>query len=76
LLTENHHRLWCAVLDHLGIPRHKTLSTVCEFGNTMSAMLPLLLDRSLAEGRLARGQRVLLLSVGEGLSCGGLVATY
>jgi 3-oxoacyl-[acyl-carrier-protein] synthase-3 len=64
------------VLEHLDIPPHKTLSTVFEFGNTMSAMLPLLLDRSVTEGRLSRGQRVLLLSVGEGLSCGGLVATY
>lgn len=76
LLTENHHRVWRAVLDHLGVPRHKRLSMVCDFGNTMSAMLPLLLDCSIAERRLSRGQRVLLLSVGEGLSCGGLVATY
>jgi 3-oxoacyl-[acyl-carrier-protein] synthase-3 len=76
LLTENHHRVWCAVLDHLGVPREKTVSMVVDCGNTMSAMLPLLLDRSIVEARLSRGQRVLLLSVGEGLSCGGLVATY
>jgi len=76
LLSENHHRVWCAVLDHLGVPREKTVSMVEECGNTMSAMLPLLLDHSIAQGRLNRGQRVLLLSIGEGLSCGGMVVTY
>lgn len=76
LLTENHHRVWCAVLDHLGVPREKTVSMVEECGNTMSAMLPLLLDHSIARGRLQRGQRVLLLSLGEGLSCGGMIVTY
>lgn len=76
LLTENHHRVWCAVLDHLGVPREKTVSLVEECGNTMSAMLPLALDHAIAQGRLRRGQRVLLLSAGEGLSCGGMVITY
>jgi 3-oxoacyl-[acyl-carrier-protein] synthase-3 len=76
LLTENHHRLWGAVLDHLGIARSKSLSLVSEYGNTMSAMLPLLLDRAVSDGRLLRGQRILLLSIGEGLSCGALVATF
>ena len=76
LMTENHHRVWGAVLDHLGVPRDKTLSLVSECGNTMSAMLPLLLDHAIAHDRLRRGQRVLLLSIGEGLSCGGMVITY
>jgi 3-oxoacyl-[acyl-carrier-protein] synthase-3 len=76
LLTENHHRLWGAVLDHLGIAPAKSLSLISEYGNTLSAMLPLLLDRAVTSGRLVRGQRVLLLSIGEGLSCGGLVATF
>jgi len=76
LLTENHHRLWGAVLDHLGIAHTRSLSLISEYGNTMSAMLPLLLDRAISNGRLVRGQRVLLLSIGEGLSCGALVATF
>jgi 3-oxoacyl-[acyl-carrier-protein] synthase III len=76
LLTENHHRVWAAVLDHLGVAREKTVSLVEECGNTMSAMLPLQLDHAIAQGRLQRGQRVLLLSIGEGLSCGGMVITY
>lgn len=75
LVTENHGRLWSAVLDHLRVPREKTLSMLAECGNTMSAMLPLLLDRAVSEGRLGRGGRVLLLSIGEGLSCGAVVAT-
>lgn len=75
LVTENHGRLWSAILDHLRVPREKTLSLLAECGNTMSAMLPLLLDRAVSEGRVGGGGRVLLLSIGEGLSCGALVAT-
>lgn len=75
LATENHGRLWSAVLEHLAIPREKTLSLLARYGNTMSAMLPLLLDQAVVEGRLRRGGRVLMLSVGEGLSCGAMVAT-
>lgn len=75
LVTENHGRLRSAVLEHLGVPPGKTLSLLAECGNTMSAMLPLLLDRAVSDGRLGRGGRVLLVSIGEGLSCGALVAT-
>jgi 3-oxoacyl-[acyl-carrier-protein] synthase-3 len=75
LVTENHGRLWSAVLERLRIPRERTLSLLAECGNTMSAMLPLLLDRAVAQGRLGPGRRVLLLSIGEGLSCGAVVAT-
>ena len=76
LLTENHPRLWGAAFEQLGLAPARSLSLLSEYGNTMSAMLPLLLDRAVATGRLVRGQRVLLLSIGEGLSCGGLVATF
>jgi 3-oxoacyl-[acyl-carrier-protein] synthase-3 len=75
LVTENHGRLRSAVLEHLGVPPERTLSLLAECGNTMSAMLPLLLDRALTTGRLRPGGRVLLVSVGEGLSCGAMVAT-
>lgn len=75
LVTENHGRLWSAVIEGLGVPREKTLSLLPECGNTMSAMLPLLLDRAVSEGRVGVGGRVLLVSIGEGLSCGALVAT-
>ncbi len=75
LVTENHGRLWSAVLERLRVPRERTLSMLAECGNTMSAMLPLLLDRAVSLGRLGGGGRVLLLSIGEGLSCGAVVAT-
>jgi 3-oxoacyl-[acyl-carrier-protein] synthase III len=76
LLTENTQRLWRATLEHLGVPEDKTLSLIAEYGNTMSAMLPLLLDRAVSDGRLARGQRLLMLSIGEGLNCGAMVARF
>jgi 3-oxoacyl-[acyl-carrier-protein] synthase-3 len=74
LVTENHGRLRSAVLEQLGVPPERSLSLLEGCGNTLSAMLPLLLDRALAEGRLGPGKRVLLVSIGEGLSCGALLA--
>lgn len=75
LLTETHHRLWTAVLEHLGIDASRSLSLLPRLGNTMSAMLPLLLDEALGTGRVVPGDLVMLLSVGEGLSGGGMLVT-
>lgn len=71
LVTENHHRLWTAIIEHLGIDIQRTLSIVSRYGNTMSAMLPMLLDEAIRTGRVQPGSVVMLLSVGEGISGGG-----
>jgi 3-oxoacyl-[acyl-carrier-protein] synthase III len=73
LITENNRRLWLAILERLGVEEHRTLSVLRQYGNTMSAMLPLLLDQAIRSGGILSGQRVLLLSIGEGISGGGLV---
>lgn len=75
LVTENHGRLRTAVLERLGVPPAKAFSLLARCGNTMSAMLPLLLDHAVAEDRVGPGGRVLMVSIGEGLSCGAAVAT-
>jgi 3-oxoacyl-[acyl-carrier-protein] synthase-3 len=73
LVTENHGRMWSAIIEHLGIEAQKTLSLLAKYGNTMSAMLPLLLDEAIRSGRLQPGSLVMLLSVGEGVSGGGML---
>lgn len=73
LFTENYRRLRSAVIERLGIDPSKTLSLIHCHGNTMSAMLPSLLDHAIDGARLSPGGRVLLLSLGEGISAGGLV---
>jgi 3-oxoacyl-[acyl-carrier-protein] synthase-3 len=73
LLTETHHHLWTSVLRHLGIEPSRSLSLLPRLGNTMSAMLPMLLDEARRTGKVAPGALVMLLSVGEGLSGGGML---
>jgi 3-oxoacyl-[acyl-carrier-protein] synthase-3 len=60
-------------LEALGVPEEKSLSLVGEYGNTMSAMLPVLLDRAMGEKDLKEGTTIMLLSHGEGASGGGML---
>lgn len=73
LITENYRKLHGAILERLGVDASKSLSLIHRYGNTMSAMLPLLLDHAIQQGRAAAGARILLLSLGEGVSAGGLI---
>lgn len=73
LVSENYRKLQSAILERLGIEASKSLSLIHRYGNTMSAMLPVLLDHAIQRGRVSAGARILLLSLGEGVSVGGLI---
>ena len=73
LVTENNKRLRDLTLERLGVPQERSLSVIHEYGNTMSAMLPVLLDTAYQEKRLADGATLMLISHGEGASGGGLI---
>jgi 3-oxoacyl-[acyl-carrier-protein] synthase-3 len=73
LVTENNRKVRDLTLEALGVPEEKSLSLVGEYGNTMSAMLPVLLDRAMGEKDLKEGTTIMLLSHGEGASGGGML---
>lgn len=73
LVTENNKRIRDLTLEKLNVPPEKSLSVIHEYGNTMSAMLPILLDRAANAGRLQSGMNIMLISHGEGASGGGLI---
>jgi 3-oxoacyl-[acyl-carrier-protein] synthase-3 len=73
LVTENNRKVREMTLEALGVPEERSLSLVGEYGNTMSAMLPLLLDKAMAESILKEGTTIMLLSHGEGASGGGML---
>ncbi|MFI0739280.1 3-oxoacyl-ACP synthase III family protein [Streptomyces sp. NPDC021100] len=56
----------------VGIPRARLTTTITTHGNTGSATLPLQLDLALREGRVSRGDTVLLVGVASGVSLGFL----
>lgn len=73
LVTENNKKIRDLTLEKLGVPDGKSLSVIHEYGNTMSAMLPILIDRAFANGRLKQGMNIMLISHGEGASGGGII---
>ena len=52
------------------------LRTLESLGNCVAASIPLTLHAGVASGRIRRGQRLLLMGTGAGLSFGGVVLTY
>lgn len=60
----------------LGFPSEKVINIFPEHGNQVAASLPTALDIAIRDGRIQRGQRVLLLGTGAGLSLGATVLEY
>jgi len=64
------------ILDTLGQPRDKTLTNIQRIGNTSGASVPLVLRDALDEGRIGRGDQVVLAAFGAGLNYGALVTRW
>ena len=47
-----------------------------EYGNTSSASIPILLDEMNREGKLKRGQKIILAGFGAGLSWGASLVEW
>ncbi len=73
LITENSKPLWKELLSELDVKSEKSISLIEQYGNTQSAMLPSLIDHAIKTGRLKAGQRVMALSIGEGINAGGMI---
>lgn len=73
LVTEINAPIRMLILESLGIDETKSLSLLKNYGNTMSAMLPLLIDYGLKNGKIQVGMNILLISFGEGISGGGII---
>jgi len=61
-----------ATARKLGIPVDRLISTVREYGNTYAASIPLALDQAYRDGRICRGDKVLMHAVGAGVTWGAL----
>ncbi len=73
LITENNVRMWRDIISKIGIPQEKCCSLIEKYGNTLSAMIPLMINDARESGRLKDGMRVMILSVGEGINGGGII---
>jgi 3-oxoacyl-[acyl-carrier-protein] synthase-3 len=69
------HQANIRIMQHrrkLGLPQERMVVTVDEHGNTSAASIPLALDVAVRDGRIQRGQHVLIEGVGGGFTWGAV----
>jgi 3-oxoacyl-[acyl-carrier-protein] synthase-3 len=69
-------RIIQAVSEKLKIPMDKFYTNLQNYGNTSSASIPIALDEAHRNGRLADGDRILLVSFGAGLTWGACIIQW
>jgi len=69
-------RIMQATGKRLGLPMEKVIATVAQHGNTSAASIPLALDQAVRDGRIQRGQRLLLEGVGGGFTWGAALLEF
>jgi 3-oxoacyl-[acyl-carrier-protein] synthase III len=69
-------RIIMSAAERLGMPEEKVIINISRFGNTTAATIPLALNDAMAEGRLKRGDLVLLASVGAGFTVGSVLLRW
>ncbi|MGD8837055.1 MAG: beta-ketoacyl-ACP synthase III [Desulfobacteraceae bacterium] len=69
-------RILQAVADKLKVPMEKFFTNLHKYGNTSSGSIPLALDEAHRKGLIAKGDNVLLVSFGAGLTWGAAVIQW
>ncbi len=69
-------RILQATARRIGVPMQKVVTTVEHHGNTSAASVPLALDIAVRDGRVRRGDIVLLEGVGGGFTWGAVLLAF
>lgn len=69
-------RIIQATARRIGLPLERTIITVADHGNTSSASVPLALDVGVRDGRIKRGDLLLLEAFGGGFTWGSALIRY
>lgn len=69
-------RIMQKIADKLGLPDEKVVVTVNRHGNTSAASVPLALDSAVREGKIQKGDVVLMQAVGAGMAWGSLLVRF
>jgi len=62
--------------ERLGIPEERVFVNLSQYGNTSAASIPIALDEAHRQGRMTRGDIVLLCTFGGGLTWGSLLMRW
>jgi 3-oxoacyl-[acyl-carrier-protein] synthase III len=69
-------RILDATARKLGLPPEKVVVTVDRHANTSAASVPLALDAAVSDGRIKRGDLIVLEAMGGGFTWGAAVLRY
>ena len=69
-------RVITALANKLEISLDKVIIEVKDVGNTGAGSIPIAMDRALRKGQLHRGQNIMLMAFGGGLTSGGLLLKF
>ncbi|MDO8837263.1 MAG: beta-ketoacyl-ACP synthase III [Vicinamibacterales bacterium] len=69
-------RIIQSAADRLGFTESQVMINIEDYGNTTAATIPLALDDAIAQGRLKKGDLVLLASVGAGFTVGSVLVRW
>lgn len=68
------HQANSRIVDHvtkkMGLSKEKVYVNLHKYGNTSAASIPIALDEALAEGKIKKGDIIVLSGFGAGLTCG------
>lgn len=69
-------RIIDSAADKLGLPGSKVVVNINKYGNTTAATIPLAIGDAIDEGRLKRGDLVMLVAVGAGYTVGSVLVRW
>jgi 3-oxoacyl-[acyl-carrier-protein] synthase-3 len=69
-------RIILSATEKLGLAREKVVINIERFGNTTAATIPLALNDAVEQGRLKRGDLVLVAAVGAGFTVGAVLLRW
>jgi len=69
-------RIMSSTAKKLGLPLEKMVVTVDQHGNTSAASIPLALDAAVRDGRVKKGQNIMMEGVGGGFTWGAVLAKF
>jgi 3-oxoacyl-[acyl-carrier-protein] synthase-3 len=69
-------QMMAAAITRVGLPEEKVIINIDRFGNTTSATIPLAMETARQEGKLKKGDLILIASVGAGFTVGAALLRW
>lgn len=69
-------RILTACADRMGLPQDKVMLNIHKYGNTTAATIPLCLSEYWAEGKIKKGDNLVLASFGAGYTWGSILVKW